>query len=141
MQSKERVFHAVLFEALALAILIPASALITGKGTSDLAIVGIGLSLFTVIWNYYYNIGFDRVFGAERKERTLKQRICHTAGFEGGLIIITVPTIAWFLSISLMEAVLLEAGFLVFFFFYATGFNWLYDRFQPFKQWSKKAGA
>jgi len=133
MNKQERVFHAVVFEALALAMIVPASALITGKGASDLAFVGIGLSLFTVVWNYYYNLMFDRMFGQDRENRTLKMRIGHTAGFEGGLIFITVPSIAWFLQITIGQALLLEAGFLVFFFFYATGFNWLYDRYQPYK--------
>tara|TARA_Y100001960_G_scaffold306558_1_gene361864 strand:- start:155 stop:574 length:420 start_codon:yes stop_codon:yes gene_type:complete len=133
MKSKERVFHAVLFEVIALSILIPVSALITGKGTSDLAMVGIGLSLFTVVWNYYYNIMFDCCFGSRREQRSLALRIGHTAGFEGGLIFITVPSIAWFLGITIFDALLLEAGFLVFFFIYATGFNWLYDRYQPYR--------
>lgn len=133
MNKQERVFHAVVFEALALAMIVPASALITGKGASDLAFVGIGLSLFTVVWNYYYNLMFDRMFGQDRENRTLKMRIGHTAGFEGGLIFITVPSIAWFLQITIGQALLLEAGFLVFFFFYATGFNWFYDRYQPYK--------
>lgn len=133
MNNKERIFHAVLFEVIALVIIIPVSSIITGKQSSELAVVGIGLSLFTVVWNYFYNMGFDNVFGEERAVRALKLRIAHTAGFEGGLIFITVPTVAWFLDISILNALLLEAGFLVFFFFYATGFNWLYDRYQPYK--------
>lgn len=133
MQTKERIFHAMSFEAIALAMIIPASAIITGKATGDLAIVGIGLSLFTVVWNYIYNIIFDRWFGPNRSERSLALRIGHTFGFEGGLIFITVPAMAWFLNISIFGALLLEAGFLVFFFFYATGFNWCYDRIQPYQ--------
>ncbi|KOO05562.1 PACE efflux transporter [Vibrio nereis] len=133
MTSKERVFHAVLFEAIALAIVIPVSAIVTGKGASDIALVGVGLSLFTVFWNYYYNMMFDRLFGQDRVQRSLQKRIAHTLGFEGGLIFITVPVIAWFLGISLMNAMLLEAGFLAFFFFYALAFNWWFDKYQPYK--------
>ncbi|RJX73735.1 PACE efflux transporter [Vibrio sinensis] len=133
MQTKERIFHAMSFEAIALAIIIPTTALITGKAGGDLAIVGIGLSLFTVVWNYIYNVLFDRWFGSNRSERSLALRIGHTFGFEGGLIFITVPAMAWFLNISILAALLLEAGFLVFFFFYATGFNWCYDKVQPYR--------
>lgn len=134
MQTKERIFHAISFEALALAIIIPVTAIITGKGTGDLALVGVGLSIFTVVWNYFYNIGFDRLCRIKRNQRNIKIRILHTLGFEGGLIFLTVPTIAWWLSIGLLEAAMLEAGFLVFFFFYATAFNWGYDRLQPYKR-------
>lgn len=133
MQTKERIFHAVCFEAIALMLVIPGAALFSGKGVSDLAIVGVGLSLFTVVWNYFYNIGFDRLCATPREQRSLTTRIIHTFGFEGGLIFVTVPTVAWFLNMSYMQALMLEAGFLVFFFFYATGFNWLYDRFQPYR--------
>lgn len=114
MKTTERIFNALLFEAIALAIIIPVSALISGKGTSELVIVGIALSLYTVVWNYFYNLGFDRVFGANREQRTLKTRILHTFGFEGGLIFISIPTIAWFLQIGWLAAMGLEAVFLIF---------------------------
>lgn len=135
MKTTERIFNALLFEAIALAIIIPFSALISGKGTSELVIVGIALSLYTVVWNYFYNLGFDRVFGANREQRTLKTRILHTFGFEGGLIFISIPTIAWFLQIGWLAAMGLEAVFLIFFFFYSTLFHWCYDKYQPYKTW------
>ncbi|MCL2913310.1 PACE efflux transporter [Shewanella corallii] len=128
MGTKERVFHAVLFEALALSLIIPLTALITGKGTGSLAMVGVGLSFYTVIWNYIYNVWFDKACVVPRDQRSLKTRIAHTMGFEGGLVFVTVPVVAWFLDISLWAALVLEAGFLVFFFFYAMAFNWSYDK-------------
>ncbi|MCC8256443.1 PACE efflux transporter, partial [Vibrio campbellii] len=131
MTRNERIFHAVLFEMIALAIIIPAASLITGKGSSDLAVVGIGLSLYTVVWNYIYNLYFDKWFGSNREERSLAMRIGHTLGFEGGLIFLSIPVIAWFLEITLLQALALEAGFLIFFLFYATGFNLAYDKIQP----------
>ncbi|NOH23495.1 PACE efflux transporter [Vibrio europaeus] len=133
MQTKERIFHALFFELIALALIIPVASMFSGKGASELVVVGVGLSLFTVVWNYFYNVGFDRLCKTPRSERSLSTRIWHTVGFEGGLIFITLPTIAWFLNITYFQALMLEAGFLVFFFFYATGFNWLYDRLQPYK--------
>jgi uncharacterized membrane protein len=61
-------------------------------------------------------------------------RIGHAIGFEAGLIVMTIPAIAWFLQVSLLTALIIEAGFLVFFFFYTTGFNWVYDRWQPYRR-------
>ncbi|HCG6131153.1 TPA: PACE efflux transporter [Vibrio parahaemolyticus] len=136
MTRNERIFHAVLFELMALAIIVPTAALITGKGSSDLALVGIGLSLYTVVWNYIYNLYFDKWFGSNRADRSLAMRLGHTIGFEGGLIFISIPVIAWFLEITFFQALMLEAGFLVFL-FYATGFNWLYDKVQPFGKMRK----
>ena len=134
MTRTERIFHAVLFEIVALVIVIPVATLTTGKDSSDLVVVGVGLTLYTVFWNYIYNLYFDKWFGSNREKRSLTMRIGHTLGFEGGLIFLSIPVIAWFLKITLLQALALEAGFLVFFLFYAMGFNWTYDKIQPFRQ-------
>lgn len=134
MTNKERIFHAVTFEAIALALIIPGAALATGNAAGDLAIVGVALSLFTVVWNYVFNVMFDRIFGSNRAERSLGTRVGHSIAFEGGLIFVTVPTIAWYLDMSILNALALEAGFLVFFFFYTMLFNWGYDKYQPYKK-------
>ncbi|WP_299793798.1 PACE efflux transporter [uncultured Shewanella sp.] len=127
MRTKERIFHAILFELLALAIVVPLATVFSDKEASSLVVVGVGLSIYAVIWNYFYNIWFDKCYGAERSSRSLLMRFGHTCGFEGGIIVVTVPMVAWFLGISLTAALLLEAAFLIFFFFYAIVFNWSYD--------------
>ncbi|MGS0679646.1 PACE efflux transporter [Shewanella sp. 125m-7] len=127
MTFKDRIIHAILFEAIALAIIVPVASMLSGTEATSMIAVGVGLSLFTVVWNYFYNIWFDKQFGADRINRGLKVRIAHTCGFEGGLIFITVPAIAWFLELTLLQALAMEAAFLVFFFFYAVAFNWCYD--------------
>ena len=124
---KSRVFHAVLFECIALLILIPASYLLTDEGSMAMSLVMVGLSLFAVIWNYIYNLIFDWKFGYDRLNRTLLLRVFHSCGFETGLIVLTLPVVAFALSISLMSAFLLEAAFFAFFFVYAIIFNWVYD--------------
>ncbi|MDE1313937.1 PACE efflux transporter [Vibrio aestuarianus] len=141
MSAKERIFHAVVFELTALAILIPLSTLITGQGSGDLAMVGAGLSLLAVVWNYQYNILFDRLFGSDRSGRSAKMRLLHTTGFEGGLVFVSIPAIAWVLEITLWQALILDIGFLVFFFIYTMVFNWCYDKWQPYKLWSLRSEA
>lgn len=135
MSNKERLFHAVSFELIALLFVVPLGALLSGKSSGSLALIGVGLSLFTVLWNYVYNVGFDRLFGANRSQRGAKIRVLHAVGFEGSLVFVTVPVIAWFLQVSWATALLLEAGFLTFFFFYTIVFNWCYDKLQPYQRW------
>ncbi|MFA0439304.1 hypothetical protein BCU70_05920 [Vibrio sp. 10N.286.49.C2] len=134
MNNKERVFHAIIFEVLALAIIIPVVSWVSGTRSGSLVIVGVGMSVFTVIWNYFYNIVFDKYMGENRETRTMSVRVMHALGFEAGLIGFTIPVIAWFLQVSLFAALLIEAGFLVFFFFYTTLFNWAYDKWQPYQR-------
>lgn len=124
---KERVGHAILFELIALGLMIPLTAIITGRGAGELALVGVALSLYTVVWNFCYNLMFDTWCSVPRLQRNLALRLAHVAGFEGGLIFVTVPSVAWYLDISLLHALALEAGFLLFFFAYALLFNWAYD--------------
>ncbi|NRD74995.1 PACE efflux transporter [Shewanella sp. VB17] len=127
MNTKERIYHAIMFELLALAIVVPAATFFSDKEASSLIVVAVGLSLYAVFWNFFYNIWFDKQFGRERISRTVLLRVGHTLGFELGIIFITVPVVAWFLEISLSSALLMEVAFLIFFFFYAIVFNWCYD--------------
>ena len=135
MKTIERVSQAILFEVIALAIVIPTTVLIAGYETDKMAIAGIALSLFAMLWNYVYNIVFDKLAGYDRVKRGLAIRIIHAIAFELGMIMITLPSLAWYLNITWLEATILEAGFLVFILFYTFTFNWLYDRYQPYKRW------
>lgn len=135
----ERIFQAILFELIALSIVIPTSVMIGGFGTGKMAIVGIGLSFFAMFWNYIYNMIFDKVAGFNRLERGLLIRVSHAIGFELGMVVITLPILAWYLEITWLAAALLEAGFLVFILVYTLIFNWVYDCYQPYKKWFNKA--
>ncbi|QDO85286.1 PACE efflux transporter [Shewanella psychropiezotolerans] len=128
MTTKQRVTHAILFELFALVIVVPLAIIITGKDTSELLLVAIGLSVYAVIWNYFYNIWFDKHFGNNRNKRSIGTRIGHALGFEAGIIVATLPIVSWFLGISIFAAFILEFTFLVLFFFYAIAFNYVYDR-------------
>jgi uncharacterized membrane protein len=127
MSPKERIIHAILFELIALALIVPIATMITDKDSSAMLLVSVALSIYTVIWNYFYNIWFDRMYGNDRASRSLVMRIGHAVGFEGGLIFVTVPVVSWFLDMSLLSALLLETTILVFAFIYAIAFNWCYD--------------
>ncbi|QYJ88075.1 hypothetical protein K0I73_13450 [Shewanella mesophila] len=54
-------------------------------------------------------------------------RLIHGLGFEVGFVFISLPMMLWFLDIGLLAAFMLEALFLVVFFFYAIAVNWLFD--------------
>ena len=127
MSTTERILHAVLFELFALVFVVPIAIWFTGHSLGEMAVVGVGLSFYTVIWNYGYNLGFDRYWGDDRTKRSFKLRVIHALGFEVGLVFVSVPAVAWFLGIAIWQALMLEAVFLIVFFFYAIIFNWLFD--------------
>ncbi|MGI2037457.1 PACE efflux transporter [Shewanella frigidimarina] len=135
MQRRERVFHAVSFEVIALAFIVPVSAMLVEQNSTDMLIVSICLSLFAVFWNYVYNILFDKLNGSDRVERKIGIRVVHALGFEGGMLFFTIPLVSWYLSLSLIDTLILEAGVLGFILVYTAVFNWLYDVYQPYQKW------
>jgi uncharacterized membrane protein len=52
----------------------------------------------------------------------------HGLGFEGGLVVMLVPVMAYWLKTSLLSAFVADLGILAFFFVYAVVFTWGFDR-------------
>ncbi|REG84995.1 PACE efflux transporter [Marinomonas pollencensis] len=127
MSVKERVFHSVLFEGLALLVVVPTSALLMGTEMVTMTGLGIAMSLTAMAWNFFYNIGFDSIFGHQRIKRSLSIRVFHSIGFELGLLLATVPLIMWMLSLTVLPALIFASGLVVFFLLYAIIFNYGYD--------------
>ena len=57
----------------------------------------------------------------------MRRRVAHALGFEGGLALMLVPLMAWWFGIGLWQALVLEAGLLLFFLAYTYVFNWSFD--------------
>ncbi|MBL4739650.1 MAG: PACE efflux transporter [Sneathiella sp.] len=127
MQTKERIFHMVLFEVIALSLLALLAVLFTGNDPLSMTGLAVSLSLIAMAWNFIYNIGFDHFAGADRIGRSLAKRIGHGAGFELGMIIFSFPVMMWMLKLDFWSVLMLDIGAVVFFFLYAIAFNWAYD--------------
>jgi uncharacterized membrane protein len=81
------------------------------------------------VWNLTFNYFFERWEARQSvKGRSIRRRVAHAVGFEGGLATVLIPLMAWWFDISLWQATLLEAGLLVFFLVYTYAFNWGFDR-------------
>ena len=55
-------------------------------------------------------------------------RAVHAIAFEAGLVAIVVPLVAWWLDMSLLDALILDIGLLLFFLPYTFLFNLGYDK-------------
>ncbi len=117
----------VIFEIIALALLTGIAMLISDKDILSLGGLAIAISLIAMLWNYIYNVGFDKLFGNNRLQRKLGIRIFHTFIFEVGMLIFTLPLIMWVMDIDFYTAFIYDLGAVVFFLVYALAFNWLYD--------------
>jgi hypothetical protein len=87
--------------------------------------------VLATVWNYVYNIGVDKLLLAIGPHpQGLWQRAAHTGGSRG-LLFVALPVMSWWLDISLLEALVLDLGFVLFYLVYAFIYNWSYDKVFP----------
>lgn len=129
----DRLRHAIGFEVIGLLLCIPLAVWGFGLNVHQAGPLTLGLSLAATVWNVAYNRLFDagmaRWLG--RLEKTWWERVWHAIGFEAGLLVMTLPAIAWWLSVSLLEAFFVDLGLVVFYLVYAFVYNWAYDHVFP----------
>ena len=124
----ERLFHALLFEILAIVISAPLAAWLTGQPVFDMGVLSAAIATLAVLWNMLYNWLFDRLQQSMGFNRGVWIRTLHAFGFEFGLILAAIPLAAWWLRISLWQALLLDIGFVPFYLPYGFLFNLGYDK-------------
>jgi len=124
---KERFFHALVFELLAIAVCAPLGAWLLGYSLAHMGLLTLMISLIAMAWNMLFNAVFDRAQHRMGFRRTLAARAVHSVLFEIGLILAVVPLAAWWLDIGLWQAFVLNIGVVLFFLFYTFAFNWSYD--------------
>lgn len=124
-----RVLQAVLYEALAIAFVGPVLSLAFNKPPASTLGLAFVLSSIALAWNYVFNTLFEQWESRRSKEgRSLRRRVAHGLGFEGGLVVLLVPVMSLWLEISPLEAFVANLGLLAFFFVYAIAFTWVFDR-------------
>ena len=130
----DRIRHAILYEIILLAMLIPLSSLALHQTTSKIGLMAITISLFAMVWNYIFNLGFDKTLNFmdyPLYPRGFRIRTLHAFLFECGLVLVTVPAMMWWLQLSLWQAVVMDLAFLLLVPIYTLAYNWLYDQLFP----------
>jgi uncharacterized membrane protein len=124
-----KVVQAILYEVIAIAVLSPTLSVIYDDGLAHAGALSVMLSASALIWNMVYNYAFEYWEARQtQRTRTLRRRLLHSLGFEGGLVVMLVPLVAWWLDITWWSALATNLGLFVFFFFYALVFQWGFDR-------------
>ncbi|WP_310090700.1 MULTISPECIES: PACE efflux transporter [Bosea] len=129
----DRVRHTVMFEIIGLALVIPGGAMLFNLPATHMGVIGVGSATVATLWNFVYNLGFDhamlRFTGHTRK--SLRLRVLHALLFEGGLLVLLLPPMAWYLGMGLWETLVMDLAIVVFYVVYAFLFNLAYDRAFP----------
>ncbi len=124
-----RVVQAVLYEGIAVAAVTPTLALIFDHAAGSAFVLTVIMSSVALAWNYLFNSLFERWEARSgHTGRPWPIRALHALGFEGGLLVMLVPLMAWWLEVTLLEAFVADLGIFVFFLVYTFAFTWVFDR-------------
>lgn len=123
-----RVVYIGLYEVVAIALAGWGLMLMSGHSLLDSGTLAIATSSVAVVWNLVFNTFFERWEARQTTTgRSVKRRILHAVSFETGLVAMLVPLIAWWLGVSLWQALVMDMALVVFFLIYTFAFNWAFD--------------
>lgn len=127
--TRDRIRHAIGFEVIGLLAFAPLASVVFGYELHQMGLIGAVASLIAAGWNYVYNLLFDKAMlrftGQLRK--SVFVRVLHAVLFELGLLVVFLPSVAWYLDISLVDALIMDIAVAGFYMVYALIYNWLYD--------------
>ncbi|SNT70401.1 PACE efflux transporter [Psychrobacter sp. LV10R520-6] len=134
--TKDRIRHTLGFEVIGLIILAPLASLVFGYDLSMMGVIAIAASTIATVWNYFYNLFFDHAMLKLRGDvhKTMLIRVFHALLFEGGLLLLFMPMIAWYLGITIWEAFIIDIAMACFYVVYAFVYNLVYDKVYPIPQ-------
>lgn len=130
---KDRIHHALGFEVIGLIIFIPIAMWLFDFDITSIGIAAVVGSIIATVWNYFYNLLFDHSMLKLRGSvyKSISIRILHALLFEGGLLVLLLPLLAWYFDISLWQAFLMDIAMVTFYLVHAFVYNWGYDKVFP----------
>ena len=126
-----RIIHIIGFEVCGILIFTPFAMLVLNESIFNIGVMAVVISLMAMVWNFIYNYIFDLVessLDGHRSTRKISMRLLHALLFEVGLLIVTVPLVAYWLEMNLVAALLVDIGFVVFYLVYAFFYNYIFDK-------------
>lgn len=125
--SKRRLVHALSYEIILLIIIAMALSFIFEVPMETTGSLGIAMAVTSVLWNMLFNHYFEKAEQKYKFKRTIPMRIVHAIGFEGGLMLATIPMVAYAMQMTLLEAVILDFSMTMCILVYTFIFQWCYD--------------
>lgn len=131
----DRLRQIALFEIGGLLLISPPFIWLSGVPAMDSIGLLLILALIAALWNGGYNTLFDaiegRLTGRTADRRPWPLRVAHAMGFEGGLLLLTLPVIVLWTRMDWLSALVADIGLALAYVVYAFGFNLAYDRMFP----------
>ncbi|MBN5284492.1 PACE efflux transporter [Serratia ureilytica] len=126
---KRKLVYVTAYEIIGMAISALGLALLSGHAPSSTGPLAVVITTIAVSWNFIYNYVFEWWESRQAsRARTLKRRILHAVGFQLTLVVYLIPLIAWWMCITLWQALLLDMALIVIIPCYTFVFNWAFDK-------------
>jgi uncharacterized membrane protein len=127
--TRRKIVYAVSFETLGTLVASVALMLMSQASAGSSLALSVLTATIALCWSYLFNTGFEAWEARQPvKGRSIRRRTVHALMFEGGLVLICIPVMAWWLQVGYIEALVYEAGLIVLFMVYTYAFTWGFDR-------------
>ena len=124
-----KIVYALSFETIGIAVSTLGLLLLSDASPTDSLVVSAFASTIAMTWSFIFNLIFEAWEASQTtKGRSLARRAVHALGFEGGLVLLMLPLMAWWLDVSLLQALVYESGLIAIFIAYTYVFTWAFDR-------------
>lgn len=127
-----------MFEIGGLVLITPPFVWLTGVSPLDSLGLLAMIAAIAAVWNALYNTTFDwiegRLTGRTADRRPVPLRVAHAIGFEGGLLLVSLPVVMAWTGMGWLQALLADVGLAAAYVVYAYVFNLGYDRVFPVSQ-------
>lgn len=126
---KRKIVYITLYELIAICITTTALSQLTGRDMTHSGLLACTTTAIALVWNLVFNCAFEWWESHQaQRGRSVLRRVAHAICFEGGLVLMLVPLFAWWLGITLWQAMVMDIGLLLFFLGYTFVFNLGFDR-------------
>jgi uncharacterized membrane protein len=127
--TRRKIVYAVSFEALGTLVASVYLWLVSEASPASSFALSVLTATVALCWSYVFNSIFETWEARQPvKGRSLARRTAHALLFEGGLVLLLLPIMAWWLQVSVWKALVYEAGLIVVFIAYTYLFTWAFDR-------------
>ncbi|OYU39237.1 MAG: hypothetical protein CFE33_12585 [Pseudorhodobacter sp. PARRP1] len=124
-----KILYAVSFETLGIAVATLGLLAMSDADAGQSLILSAITASVAMTWSMAFNWLFEAWEARQSvRGRSLARRTVHALLFEGGLVVLVLPIMAWWLGVDLWTALQYEAGLIVLFIIYTYIFTWSFDR-------------
>ena len=124
-----KITYAVTFESLGILLASGLLLVLSDAPADQTLLLSVISATVALIWNFAFNALFEYWEARQPvKGRPLTLRALHAVLFEAGLTVTMVPFMAWWLDVTLCQALQYEFALILMFLTYTYAFTWAFDR-------------